>query len=75
MSKLLQVIKEIEKISTRRNKRISTVVKINFHGSKNQFSSPMTPANFGAGYACVGNTLICLAGIRGKNLQCSHLIG
>jgi len=22
------------------------VVKINFHGSKNQFSSPRTPANF-----------------------------
>jgi len=58
-----------------RNKRISTVVKINFRGSKNQFSSPVTPANFRAGYACSGNTLICLAGIRGKNLQRSHLIG
>jgi len=34
------------------------VVKINFHGGKNQFSSPVTPANFRAGYACTGNTLI-----------------
>jgi len=24
------------------------VVKINFHGGKNQFSSPVTPANFRA---------------------------
>jgi len=42
------------------------VVKINFHGGKNQFSSPVTPANFPAGYACTGNALIWLAGIRGK---------
>jgi len=69
---LLELIKAIEKISTGRNKRISAVVKINFHGSKNQFSSPLTPANFRAGYACAGNTLICLAGIRGKT--CNALI-
>jgi len=69
---LFEFIKAIEKISTGRNKRISTVVKINFHGSKNQFSSPLTPANFRAGYACAGNTLICLAGIRGKT--CNALI-
>ena len=43
----------------------STVVKINFHGGKNQFSSLLTRANFRAGYACTGNTLIWLAGIRG----------
>jgi len=42
------------------------VVKINFHGGKNQFSSTVTPANFRVGYACTGNTLIWLAGIRGK---------
>ena len=42
------------------------MVKINFQGGKNQFSSPVTPANFCAGYACTGNTLIWLVGIRGK---------
>jgi len=42
------------------------VLKINFHGGKNQFSSPVTPANFCVRYACTGNTLIWLAGIRGK---------
>jgi len=41
---LLELIKVIEKIST--------VLKINFHGSKNQFSSPVTPTNFRASYAC-----------------------
>jgi len=35
----------------------------------------VTPANFRAGYACTGNILFCLAGIHGKNLQRSHLIG
>ena len=48
------------------------VVKINFHGGKNQFSSPGTRANFRAGYACTGNTLIWLACIRGK--ICNTLI-
>ena len=42
------------------------VVKINFHGGKNQFSSPVSPANFTDGYACTGNTAIWLADIRGK---------
>ena len=42
------------------------MVKINFHDGKNEFSSPVTPANFRAGYACTGNTYIWLAGIRGK---------
>ena len=42
------------------------MVKINFHGGKNQFSSPVTPENFRARYAWTGNTLIWLAGIRGK---------
>ena len=48
------------------------MLKINFHGDKNQFSSPVTTANFCAGYVCMGNTLIWLAGIRGKT--CSTLI-
>ena len=43
------------------------MVKINFHGGKNQFSSPVIPANF---YVRTGNTLIWLAGIRGKT--CSN---
>ena len=36
------------------------MLKINFHGDKKkkQFSSPVTHANFCAGYACTGNTLI-----------------
>jgi len=41
-------------------------VKINFHGGKNQFFSPVTRVNFHAGYTCTGNTLIWLAGIPGK---------
>jgi len=62
------------------------VVKINFHGIKNQFSSSVTSANFRDGYACAGNTplfwlafavktcnaLIWLADIRGKT--CHNLI-
>ena len=40
------------------------MLKINFHGDKNQF-----PANFCARYACTGNTLIWLAGIRGKTFS------
>jgi len=32
------------------------VVKINFHGGKNQFFSPVTRVNFRAGYACTGST-------------------
>ena len=47
-------------------KSISKVLKMNFHGDKNQFSSPVTPANFCADYACTGNTPIWLADIRGK---------
>jgi len=42
------------------------VVKINFHGGKNQFSSPVSPASFTEGYACTGNAAIWLADIRGK---------
>jgi len=42
------------------------VVKIKFHGGKNQFFSPVARVNFCAGYACTGNTLIWLVGIRGK---------
>ena len=42
------------------------MIKINFHGGKNQFSSTVTPANFCTGYACTGNTLVWLAGIPGK---------
>jgi len=45
------------------------VLKINFHGDKNQFPSPVAPANFCAAYACTGNTLIWLAGIRGKTFS------
>jgi len=33
---------------------------------KDQFSSPVTPANFCAGYVCTDNTLIWLVGICGK---------
>jgi len=40
-------------------------LKINFLGVKNQFFSPVTRVNFCAGYACTGNILIWLAGIRG----------
>ena len=58
---LFELIKAREKNSTGRNKRIFTVVKINFHGTKNQFSSPVTPTNFRAGYACTANTLVWLA--------------
>jgi len=36
------------------------MVKINVHGGKNQFSSPVTPANFRARYAWTGNTLILI---------------
>jgi len=46
-------------------KSISTVVKINIQGGEDQFPqwkksifSPVTRANFRAGYACTGNTLI-----------------
>ena len=42
------------------------VVKINFHGGKNQFFSPVSGTNIRAGYACKGNAHIGLAGIRGK---------
>ena len=41
------------------------VVKINFYGGKNQFFSPVSGANFRAGYACTGNAHIWLVGIRG----------
>jgi len=58
------------------------VVKINFHGGKNQFS-PVTRASFRTGYACTGNALIWLVGIRGKSCfggqpcreNCVYLIG
>ena len=42
------------------------MVKINFHGGKNQFFSRWTRVNFRAGYASIGNTHIWLVGIRGK---------
>jgi len=77
---LLELIKAIEKISTGRNKRISTVVKINFHGTKNQFSSPWHPqtsvpatrAQVTLSFVWLAfavktcNALIWLADIRGK---------
>ena len=48
------------------------VLKMNFQGGKNQFFPLVTRANFCARYACTGNTLIWLAGIRGKT--CNTLI-
>jgi len=42
------------------------VVKINFHVGKNHFFSPVSGANFRAGYACRGNANIWLVGTRGK---------
>ena len=41
-------VKVIEKLKFPREEKICMVVKINFHGGKNQFSSPLTLANFRA---------------------------
>ena len=57
-----------------KNKFPINVLKMNFHGGKNQFStvvninffSPVTRANFSAGNACRRNALIGLADTRGK---------